>query len=152
MWKFGNADVTSLIFWLELFFSLLQSRTIPPYVRTMGMDHRWQDIASMVNFPSDTNHAAYHHHHHHYHAAAAAATSNYSSSMASSYPSHHMQIASSAEGANTRNALLHNSPLAGSITDLNNSPYSGLSKCSFHWITLCKYCMAWVRETTVVIF
>lgn len=104
------------------------SRSIPPYVRTMGMDHRWQDFANVMNFP-DTNHATpYHHHHYH---PAAAATSSYSPAMASTYPSHHVQIPSSADNVNARNSLLHNSTLPGSISDPNNTPYSSLNNsCS----------------------
>ncbi|XP_065200980.1 endoplasmic reticulum membrane sensor NFE2L1 [Planococcus citri] len=112
----------------------LQSRVISPYVRTMGMDHRWQDFASMMNFP-DSNHAsAYHHHHHHYHHHHPSATTNYSS-VGSSYPSHHLQLTSPTE-SNSRNALLHsNSTLSTSLTDLNSTSatasYSALNNsCS----------------------
>ncbi|KAK7573768.1 hypothetical protein V9T40_010959 [Parthenolecanium corni] len=104
--------------------ALFQSRTIPPYVRTMGMDHRWQDFASMMNFP-DTNHTGYHHHYHHH--APAPAASNYTSSaaaaaVAASYPSHPMQLGSAGVEASTRNALLHNGGgLAASLGDMSSA-------------------------------
>ena len=109
-------------------FRMLQSRSIPPYVRSMGMDHRWQDFASVMNFP-DTNHSSPYHHHPHYHPAAAAATSNYTSSMAATYPSHHLQISASADASNARHSLVPSTGLPGSMSDPNNVPYSGLSKC-----------------------
>lgn len=92
----------------------------------MGMDHRWQDFANIMNFP-DTNHTSPYHHHYH----AATASSNYTSSMAAAYPSHHLQIAASVDSSNARNTLVPNAGLPGSMNDPNNVHYSGLSK---YWI------------------
>ncbi|RZF34188.1 hypothetical protein LSTR_LSTR003598 [Laodelphax striatellus] len=42
-----------------------------PYVRTMSMEQRWQDLASLLSLP-DPNHPYHHHYHHpHHHAASA---------------------------------------------------------------------------------
>lgn len=116
--------IVGIFIWI--IFTFLQSRLIPPYMRTMGMDQRWQDFASVMNFP-DSNHAsAYHHHHHHYHHHHPSATSNYSSTGSAYSP--HMQLPSSSSDGSSRN-LAYTSPLSTSLTDLNNvASYSSLSK------------------------
>jgi hypothetical protein len=86
-----------------------------PFVRTMSMEQRWQDLANLLSLPgpgdaSAMSHPFAHHHHHHHH--------NYSGGPSSAYTPD-----------NTRGVLLHNATLAPPIGDLNNTgPYPNMSE------------------------
>ncbi|KAJ9582429.1 hypothetical protein L9F63_003227, partial [Diploptera punctata] len=88
-----------------------------PYVRTMSMEQRWQDLANLLSLPSpgDATAAMAHpfvHHHHHHH--------NYNGGPSSAYTPD-----------NTRGVLLHNATLAPPMGDLNNTgPYPNMSGAS----------------------
>lgn len=96
----------------------LQSRGISPYMRSMGVEHRWQDFTSGFLPPDTTNHSFHHHHHAHpYHHSHSMGT-NYSppsastAAVAAAYSPHHqlqLPSACSSGGENSaRNPLLHN--------------------------------------------
>lgn len=76
-----------------------------PYMRTMSMEQRWQDLANLLSLP-DPNHP-YHHFHH---PAGPFPTS--SGNSHSAYPH---------SGDTSRNVLLHNATLAPPVGDLNSS-------------------------------
>lgn len=90
---------------------MLQGRV--PYMRTMSMEQRWQDLANLLSLP-DPNHP-YHHFHH---PAGPFPTS--SGNSHSAYPH---------SGDTSRNVLLHNATLAPPVGDLNSSSsYPNLGK------------------------
>ncbi|XP_075223334.1 NFE2 like bZIP transcription factor cap-n-collar isoform X2 [Lycorma delicatula] len=93
-----------------------------PYVRTMSMEQRWQDLANLLSLP-DPNHP---YHHLHPHPGSPYPGSPYPGGSPGSYHGHSH---SGAETASTRNVLLHNATLAPPIGDLNSTstPYSSLS-------------------------
>ncbi|XP_069679090.1 segmentation protein cap'n'collar isoform X2 [Periplaneta americana] len=88
-----------------------------PFVRTMSMEQRWQDLANLLSLPgpgdaSAMSHPFAHHHHHHHH--------NYNGGPSSAYTPD-----------NTRGVLLHNATLAPPIGDLNNTgPYPNMNGTS----------------------
>ena len=85
-----------------------------PFVRTMSMEQRWQDLANLLSLPGPgdaqaaMSHPFAHHHHHH----------NYTGGPSSAYTPD-----------NTRGVLLHNATLAPPMGDLNNTgPYPNMSE------------------------
>ncbi|XP_044764903.1 segmentation protein cap'n'collar isoform X2 [Coccinella septempunctata] len=84
-----------------------------PFMRTMSMEQRWQDLANLLSFPGPTDGGAMHHpfnHHHHLH--------NYNHS----HP-HSMGYGTEA----TRGVLLHNATLAPPMGDVNTTvPFNNL--------------------------
>lgn len=81
-----------------------------PFVRTMSMEQRWQDLANLLSLPGQEgvgmHHPFAHHPHHHHHA---------------NYTGHNY----SHDG---RGVLLHNATLAPPMGDLNSSgPYNSPS-------------------------
>lgn len=87
---------------------LLQGRM--PYVRTMSMEQRWQDLANLLSLP-DPNHHPYHHFH---------APSSYGASSGNPHAAYHGMNS----GDPSRSVLLHNATLAPPMGDLNSSaPY-----------------------------
>lgn len=96
---------------LLIFFSLFLSQGRMPFVRTMSMEQRWQDLANLLSLPGQEGVGMHHpfahhpHHPHHHHHA--------------NYPGHNY----SHDG---RGVLLHNATLPPAMGELNNSgPYSG---------------------------
>lgn len=100
-----------------LLFSSFQSRM--PFVRTMSMEQRWQDLANLLSLPSPDGGGIHHpfsHHHHHLH--------NYT------HHPHPHSMGYSPEAA--RGVLLHNATLPTPIGDLNSSvPYSNLGESNY---------------------
>lgn len=93
--------------------ALLQSRM--PFVRTMSMEQRWQDLANLLSLPSPGDASAMPHpfsHHHPLH--------NYT------HPhSHGMGYGPDA----ARGVLLHNATLTPPMGDINGTvPYSNIGK------------------------
>lgn len=91
-----------------------------PFVRTVSMEQRWQDLANLLSLPNPGDGSSIHHHHpfsHHHHAAAAAAAlHNYS------HPHAHGMGGYSPDAA--RGVLLHNATLPTPMGDLNPTvPY-----------------------------
>ncbi|KAL0269433.1 UNVERIFIED_CONTAM: hypothetical protein PYX00_007168 [Menopon gallinae] len=81
-----------------------------PFVRTMSMEQRWQDLANLLSLPGQEgvgmHHPFAHHPHHHHHA---------------NYNGHNY-------GHDGRGVLLHNATLAPPMGDLNSSgPYNAAS-------------------------
>lgn len=84
-----------------------------PFVRTMSMEQRWQDLANLLSFPGPTDGSSMHHPFSHHHAL-----HNYSHS----HPHHGMSY-----GPETRGVLLHNATLTPPVGDVNSSvPFGNL--------------------------
>uniref|UniRef100_A0A1B6CJH7 BZIP domain-containing protein n=1 Tax=Clastoptera arizonana TaxID=38151 RepID=A0A1B6CJH7_9HEMI len=87
-----------------------------PYVRTMSMEQRWQDLANLLSLP-DPNH--HHHPYHHFHGP-----TSYPGSANSHHGGYHSTDSS-------RSVLLHNATLAPPMGDLNSSiPYPSIGGSS----------------------
>ncbi|XP_060516448.1 segmentation protein cap'n'collar isoform X2 [Cylas formicarius] len=89
-----------------------------PFVRTVSMEQRWQDLANLLSLPSPGDGAAGLHHpfgpHHALH--------NYSHQHA-----HAAAAAAAAYGPDARGVLLHNATLTPPMGDLNSTvPYGNL--------------------------
>ncbi|CAG9855114.1 unnamed protein product [Phyllotreta striolata] len=90
-----------------------------PFVRTMSMEQRWQDLASLLSLPSHENGGIHHPFSHHHHAL-----HNYT------HHPHPHSMGYSPEAA--RGVLLHNATLPTPIGDLNSSvPYNNLGGTNF---------------------
>lgn len=94
-----------------------------PYVRTMSMEQRWQDLANLLSLP-DPNHP---YHHFHTHPGSPYPGSPYPGGSPSAYHGHSH---AGTEAASTRNVLIHNATLAPPVGDLNSTttPYSSLGR------------------------
>lgn len=87
-----------------------------PFVRTVSMEQRWQDLANLLSLPNPADGSGIHHPFSHHHPA----LHNYS------HPHPH-GMSYSAETA--RGVLLHNATLTPPMGDINATvPYSNLGR------------------------